>query len=257
MSNINFSTNGPVAKIIIDRHEAMNALNSDIIETLGETIKRISMDQNIRSVIISGAGEKAFVAGADIKEMLNFTVNEANTYSLKGQKVFFAIENMPQVVIAAVNGFALGGGCELAMACDIRIASKNAKFGLPEINLGIISGYAGTQRLPRLIGLSRAKEMIFSGEMIDADTAYRIGLVNKVCSSNDLMTIALDMAQQFASKSFNAIKLAKAVINSSINTDLVSGCYFEASAFSLCFSSDDQKEGMSAFLEKRKPKYNN
>lgn len=252
MADVIFTVEGAVALITINRPQALNALNKNTIVELEQIIARISTDSSLRSVIITGAGEKAFIAGADIKEMLALTPEEAGLLSQKGQGLFSNIENMPQVTIAAINGFALGGGCELAMACDIRLASVKAKFGQPEINLGIIPGYAGTQRLPRLIGLGRAKEMIFSGEMIDAEEAYRIGLVNRLYPLEELLIKAREAAEKFTSKSPGAIKYAKSALHKSLNMDLVSGCSFETLTFSLCFANDAQREGMSAFLEKRK-----
>lgn len=256
MSNVTLEVKEMVAEITMNRPKALNALNTQTLVEIEEIIHTLSNDKSIRAVVITGSGEKAFVAGADIKEMLNLTPVEAREFSLMGQRVFSGIESLPQVVIAAINGFALGGGCELALACDIRIASEKAKFAQPEINLGIIPGYAGTQRLPRLIGLGRAKEMIFSGDMIDAQEAYRIGLVNKVCQPQDVMSVAREFAAKFAAKSISTIKNAKTALNEGFNMNFDSACIFEAYSFSQCFTTDDQREGMSAFLEKRKAKFN-
>jgi len=255
MSNIQLRTNGRVAKIIINRPEVLNVLNRETVMVLGEQLKEISKDKKIRCVIITGAGDSAFAAGADIKEMLEFEPLQASEYAKRGHDIFHHIEQMPQVVIAAINGFALGGGCELALACDLRYASKTAKLGLPETNLGIIPGYGGTQRLPRLVGMSKAKEMIFTGEMIDATEAYRIGLVNKVYPPQELIKSVETIAEKIASKGYDTLRLAKDSINASAKTDIKTGCNFEIMAFGLNFASEDQYEGMSAFLEKRKPKF--
>jgi len=205
-------------------------------------------------VILTGSGEKSFVAGADISEMVNATAAEGKAMALLACRAFKRLENMPQVSIAAVNGFALGGGCEIAMACDIRIASENAKFGQPEVNLGTLPGFGGTQRLPRLIGKGRAKELIFTADMIDAQEAYRIGLVNKVVPLAELLGYCKKMAAKIISKGSYAVTLAKTAINSGLDMDLSNGLMLEAGFFGLSFATPDKKEGMSAFLEKRPAK---
>lgn len=255
MENIILKVDGRVAQISLNRPKALNALNSKTLKELKGVLDNISEDPEVRVVIITGSGEKAFVAGADISEMRDKNPIEARSFARLGQKVFSAIENMPQVVIAAVNGFALGGGCELALACDLRIVSTKAKFGQPEVTLGIIPGFAGTQRLPRLIGKGLAKELIFTGDMIDAEEAYRIGLVNKVFEPEELLTKAWEMALKIAGKGSIAISLAKSAINNGLNMDDESAYNYEAEVFGLCFATQDQKEGMSAFLEKRKPEF--
>lgn len=252
MENIIFNESNGIAEVIINRPKALNALNNQTITELGEVINEISKRKDIKTVIITGAGEKAFVAGADIVEMKDLNSMEARDFSRLAQKVFSDIENMPQIVIAAVNGYALGGGCELSMACDIRLASKKAKFGQPEVNLGILPGFAGTQRLPRLVGKGIAKELIFSTDMIDAEEAHRIGLANKVYEPEELMDKARELANKIMSKSPVGVRLAKAAINNGLNMDTESAYNYESDLFALCFSTEDQLEGMNAFVDKRK-----
>lgn len=255
MENVLFKEESGIAYITINRPKALNALNSATVEELGSVVDDISKKQDVKAVIITGAGEKSFVAGADIAQMSKLNSIEATNFSRLAQKVFSKIENLPQVVIAAVNGYALGGGCELAMACDIRFASKKAKFGQPEVNLGILPSFGGTQRLPRLVGKGIAKELIFSTDMIDAQEAYRIGLANKVYEPDELISKSEEFAKKVMSKSPWGVRLAKASINNGLDVDLEAGLKYEANAFGLCFSTEDQKEGMSAFLEKRKASF--
>lgn len=252
MENIKVKEENGIAIIYINRPRALNALNTQTLKELGQVINDIAERKDIYTLIITGEGEKAFVAGADITEMKNKNSIEGREMAKLAQKVFSNIENMPQVVIAAVNGYALGGGCELSMACDIRLASTNAKFGQPEVGLGIIPGFAGTQRLPRLVGKGIAKELIFTTDMIDAKEAYRIGLVNKVYEKGELLQRAIELAQNIMKKGVFAVSLAKSAINNGLNMDTESAYAFEADLFGLCFSTDDQTEGMSAFIEKRK-----
>ena len=252
MENIKVKEENGISVICIDRPKSLNALNTQTLKELGQIINDISERKDIYTVIITGSGEKAFVAGADITEMKSKSAIEGREMAKLAQKVFSNIENMPQVVIAAVNGYALGGGCELSMACDIRLASTNAKFGQPEVGLGIIPGFAGTQRLPRLVGKGIAKELIFTTDMIDAKEAYRIGLVNKVYEPEELMEKTIELAQKIMKKGLFAVSLAKSAINNGLNMDTESAYAFEANLFGLCFSTDDQTEGMSAFIEKRK-----
>ena len=240
--------------IKINRPQQLNALNTETIHELNDVSHQWSRDDRIKVMIITGEG-KAFVAGADIAEMKDMTKQQAIDFSEMGQKVFSLIESQDKPVIAAVNGFALGGGCELAMACDIRIASDKAKLGQPEINLGIIPGFAGTQRLARMVGTAKAKELILTGEMIDAQTALDIGLFNQVVPNDDLMNVCLDMAKKIASKGPTAVRLAKRVISRGVETDFATGSSFEVDAFGECFASGEAKEGMNAFLEKRKPNW--
>ncbi|AJH01600.1 crotonase [Clostridium beijerinckii] len=252
MENIKVKEESGISIICIDRPKSLNALNTQTLKELGQVITDISERKDIYTVIITGSGEKAFVAGADITEMKSKSAIEGREMAKLAQKIFSNIENMPQVVIAAVNGYALGGGCELSMACDIRLASTNAKFGQPEVGLGIIPGFAGTQRLPRLVGKGIAKELIFTTDMIDAKEAYRIGLVNKVYEQEELIQKAIELAQKIMKKGLFAVSLAKSAINNGLNMDTESAYAFEADLFGLCFSTDDQTEGMSAFIEKRK-----
>lgn len=238
--------------LTMNRPAALNALNAETMEELLELLSAIKADPTVKVLIITGA-EKSFVAGADIKEMLPMTAAEGQAWGRLGQSVFSLIENLPQAVIAAINGFALGGGCELAMACDIRIASEKAKFGQPEVSLGIIPGFAGTQRLPRLVGKGIAKELIYTGDMIDAQEAMRIGLVNKVTTPEELLPAAKAMAQKIMTRGLFAVQMAKASIHNGLNTDLATGSAFEAALFGVTCATEDKKEGMTAFVEKRKP----
>lgn len=240
--------------IKINRPQQLNALNIETIHELNDLIHLWSKDDKIKVIIITGEG-KSFVAGADIAEMKDMTKQQAIDFSEMGQKVFSLIESQEKPVIACVNGFALGGGCELAMACDIKVASDKAKFGQPEVNLGVIPGFAGTQRLARMVGTAKAKELILTGEIIDAQTALSIGLVNQVVPHDNLLDQTFKMAQKIASKGPTAVRLAKKVISRGIETDFVTGSSFEVEAFGECFASGEAKEGMSAFLEKRKPEW--
>lgn len=244
-----------IAIITVNRPAVLNALNKATIHELRQVIEQVESDEEVLAVIITGSGEKSFVAGADITELRQLSAIEARDWGKVAQAVFNGIENLPKTVIAAVNGYALGGGCELAMSCDIRIASEKARFGQPEVLLGVTPGYAGTQRLPRLIGKGRAKELIFTGDQIDAAEAYRIGLVNKVVSPDALLTTAKEMARKIMSRGQIAVKLSKAAINEGLDTDFESGQAYEAEVFGLCFATADQKEGMNAFVEKRQAKF--
>lgn len=241
-----------IAILTINRPKALNALNSATLEELFQAFTELAKDTSIRVIILTGSGEKAFVAGADISQMSDMTPLKGRRFSLFGQNVMNLIESLPQPVIAAVNGFALGGGTELAMACDIRLASENAKFGQPEVNLGLLAGFGGTQRLPRLVGSGRASEILFTADTLDAQEAYRIGLVNRVYPLPELMSHALAMAQKIASRAPIAVQLTKSAIYKGQNVDLLSGQAYEAEVFGQTFSTHDQKEGCSAFLEKRK-----
>lgn len=252
MNNLLMDVEGEIAVVSINRPKALNALNTETVQEINECFKEIQNRKDIKVVILTGAGEKSFVAGADIAQMSNMTPKEAREMSLNAYEAFSRIENCPQVVIAAVNGFALGGGCEIAMSCDIRIAADTAKFGQPEVGLGIIPGFGGTQRLPRLVGKGRAKELIFTAETIDANEEYRIGLVNKVVPKEELMDTCKKMAQRILKNGSLAITLAKQAINLGVEMDLNSGIQLESNQFGLTFSSQDQKEGMNAFIEKRK-----
>lgn len=253
--NLLLQSEGGIATVTINRPKALNALNSATLLELGQVVDKIAADKEIKAVILTGSGEKAFVAGADITEMQNLAALEGREFGQLGQKVFEKLENLPQPVIAAINGFALGGGCEMAMACDFRIASEKAKFGQPEVTLGITPGFAGTQRLPRLVGKGMAKELIYTGDVIDAAEAYRIGLVNKVVPAGELMATAQAIAAKIISRASVAVQLCKTAINRGLDVDLNTGVAYEAEVFGLCFATADQKEGMTAFVEKRKANF--
>jgi enoyl-CoA hydratase len=250
-NNILFERQGAIGIVTINRPKVLNALNKATMRELKKLVEQIAIDQEIGAVIVTGSGEKSFVAGADITEMQPLSALEGRQWGRFSQGVFNAIENLPQPVIAAVNGFALGGGCELAMSCDIRIASEKAKFGQPEVLLGVIPGFAGTQRLPRLIGKGRAKELLFTGKQIDAAEAYRIGLANAVVPAEQLMDVAKEWAKLILSRGTVAVQLCKAAVNEGMDMDFESGQAYESEVFGLCFATEDQSEGMAAFVEKR------
>jgi len=245
-----------VCIVKINNPQAMNALNSTVLGELDAAFSEIGKDADVKAVIITGEG-RAFVAGADISQMSTMSAAEGKAFGEQGAAVFRKIEQLPVPVIAAVNGFALGGGCELAMACDIRIASVKAKFSQPEVGLGITPGFSGTQRLPRIVGMGIAKELIYTADIIDAAEAYRIGLVNKLAEPETLMEEALKMANKIASKAPIAVRYSKEAINTGIQTDMDSAIAIEANLFGLCFASEDQKEGMAAFLKKEAPQFKN
>jgi len=251
--NIIFETTGAIGTITINRPEVRNALSPETWQEIRDAFSKIRIDEKIKVVILTGSGEKCFASGADLKVLkdkkaLDCLNNEINN-------ILMEIEYFKKPVIAAINGYALGGGCELAMACDIRIASKNAKFGQPEVNLGIIPGMGGTQRLVKLVGIGKAKELIFTGAIIDAEEAKNIGLVNKVVDSDKLLEEAQKMAQLIAKKGPVALEVAKTAINISNNVDTYSGLLFERYAQTITFGTNDKSEGISAFLEKRKPDF--
>lgn len=243
-----------VGLLKIHRPDRLNALNSKTLDELSRAMEGFADDQSVKAVVVTGEG-KAFIAGADIAEMRNMDPLESRAFSQKGQRVLDQMEDLEKPVIAAVNGFALGGGCELALACDIRLASEEARFGQPEVNLGMIPGFAGTQRLARLIGEGRAKELILTGEIIDAQTAFSYGLVNRVVPADQLLDEATSLAKKIASKGPLAVSLAKTVIHKGLQIDQASGAALETEAFALCFASGQAREGMSAFLEKRKAEW--
>ena len=244
-----------IAVVTINRPKSLNALNSETLAELNTCLAEIEGRTDIKVVILTGSGSKSFVAGADISEMVNATPAEGRAMGLLAREAFGRLENMPQVTIAAVNGFALGGGCEISMACDIRVAAENAKFAQPECGLGILPGFGGSQRLARLVGKGRAKEMIFTCDMIDAQDAYRIGLANHVVPQEELLDYCKAMAGRIMKNAPYAVSLAKQVINSGADMDLDNGLKLEANIFGLSFSTEDKKEGMTAFLEKRKEKH--
>ncbi|WP_394231910.1 enoyl-CoA hydratase-related protein [Niallia oryzisoli] len=250
-NTITYVVNENIAVITINRPKFLNALNTEVLKELSEAVDLIAGDSSVLAVIVTGAGEKAFVAGADIAEMQTKNVLEAREFSSLGNKIFSKLENLPKPVIAAVNGFALGGGCELAMACDIRIAGNKAKFGQPEVGLGIMAGFGGSQRLARLVGTGIAKELLFTGEMIQVERAYEIGLVNRIVDSSEVVEEARKMAELISTKSPLGVSFSKKAVNEGVNLDLERALSLEAELFGSLFSTKDQTEGMTAFLEKR------
>ena len=253
--NIVIKEKDGVAIITIDRPEALNALNKETLIELSSAIDKLENNEKIKVVILTGNGDKAFIAGADIKQMKGLTPLEAKGFSETGHNLIFKIEKSRLPFIAAVNGYALGGGCEIMMACDIIIAADNALIGQPEINLGVSPGFGGTQRLPRLVGKTKAKEMLLTGDNISAEDAKNIGLVNKVIESDKLTEEVEKLAQKIASKSSVQTAFIKELVNKGADIDLSNACALEISYFSSSFSTHDQKEGMNAFVEKRKPSF--
>jgi enoyl-CoA hydratase len=245
----------PLATITINRPKALNALNSKVLAALDGILDDLNEDDEVRVVILTGAGEKAFVAGADIAEMSQMSPLEGAGFSRFGQLVFKKVQDLKKPVIAAVNGFALGGGSELALASDFIYASDNAKFGVPEVTLGIFPGFGGTQRLPRLLGKGQAKEMILTGKMISAQEAYEIGMVNKVMPQAELMEAVKKVAFQIAKNGPIAVSIAKNLVDVGYDIPLDDGCLMESRSFGMCCATEDKKEGMKAFLEKRKPEF--
>ena len=255
MNNLLREVENGIALLTVNRPKSLNALNSETLAELNTCLAELENNEEVKVVILTGSGEKSFVAGADISEMVNATPAEGRKMGLLAKEAFGRLENMPQVTIAAVNGFALGGGCEISMSCDIRVASENAKFAQPECGLGILPGFGGTQRLPRLVGKGRAKELIFTCDMISADEAFRMGLANHVVPQAELIDYCKAMAGRIMKNGPFAVALAKQAINTGMDTDLDSGLKLEANLFGLSFSTADKKEGMTAFLEKRKEKH--
>jgi enoyl-CoA hydratase len=250
--NIIYKEEGNIAMLIFDRPKALNAINAEVVSEFDDIVRKIETNDNIRAVILSGSG-KAFIAGADISRMKDYTVKEAYDFMLSGQEILIKIEQSKKPYIAAINGYALGGGLEIAMACDIRLASETAEVGQPELLLGITPAWGGMQRLVRLVGKGIAKEIVFGCNKINAKRAWEIGLVNKIVAPNKLMEEAVNMANTFAKMPRHAIKMAKYAIESGYDMDNTSANRFEAGVCGLCFGTDEQKEGMEAFLEKRKP----
>ena len=251
MGFVDYEVDGHVAVITINRPKALNALNEDVLKDIEAAFDAVDLSE-IRAIILTGAGEKSFVAGADIGEMSTLTKAEGEAFGKKGNDVFRKLETFPIPVIAAVNGFALGGGCEISMSCDIRICSDNAVFGQPEVGLGITPGFGGTQRLARLVGPGMAKQMIYTARNIKADEALRIGLVNAVYTQDELMAAAEKMAAGIAKNAPIAVRNCKKAINDGLDADMDEAIVIEEKLFGDCFESYDQKEGMAAFLEKRK-----
>ena len=253
---IRYEKKDNIALVTIDRPEALNALNSTVIAELEQMVTELENDGTVRAMILTGEG-RSFVAGADIGEQYPLDLDGGRRWGQRGSALFRRMERLEFPTIAAVNGFALGGGCELAMSCDIILASEKAKFGQPEVGLGITPGFSGTQRLPRRVGIAKAKELIFSGRMVKADEAERIGLVNAVYAPEALLDGAMEMARSFAKNAPIAVKYAKACIDRGMQTDIDSGIACENELFAMCFATADQKEGMGAFLEKRTAEFQN
>jgi enoyl-CoA hydratase len=244
-----------ISIVSINRPQSLNALNMETLGEISQVFAQLSHDNQTKAVILTGVGDKSFVSGADIGQFNTLKPIDAPGFSRHGQSVFSQIENLGKPTIAAVNGYALGGGCELALACSLRVASEKARFGLPEVSLGLIPGYGGTQRLPRLIGKGRALELILTGEMIDAQEAYRIGLVNKVVPAEHLLNSCLDLVNKILRNGPVALKMALEAVNYGLNSDLETGTMVESNLFGLCFATQDREEGVKAFSEKRKPAF--
>jgi enoyl-CoA hydratase len=255
LENILFEKKNAIAYVTVHRPKVLNALNMATMEELRAAFHEIKNDASVRVVILTGAGEKAFIAGADIGELAQNDAVTAKEYTHRGQSVLNLIENLGKPVIACINGFALGGGCEIAMACTMRLASENAKLGQPEVKLGIIPGYGGTQRLPRLVGKGIAMQLLLTGEMISAQEAHRIGLVNEVTAPADLVPRAEAIAQRIIGNGPLAVQYTMEAVNKGMETTLAEGLYLEAVLFGVASATEDKKEGTSAFLEKRAPQF--
>jgi enoyl-CoA hydratase len=256
-STLLYEKSNGIAKITLNRPDKLNALNSTVYKELYDAFESAENDAEVRVIVLTGSGDRAFAAGSDVAEMQNMGPQEIQKFMSTIRKTSDFIYNLTKPTIAAIHGYTLGGGCELAMCCDMRIASEKAKFGQPEINLGLIPGASGTQRLPRLIGAAKAKELIFIGEQIDAATALNLGLVNKVVPPDKLMEEAMTWAGKLAAKSGPVLAMAKTAINTGLDTDMGSGLTVENKCNAICFSTYDRKEGMDAFLEKRKAVFKN
>ena len=254
-SNILLSFEQGVAIITFNRPKAMNALNAELLGELSQALDQLESEESVRVLVLTGAGEKAFVAGADINELAVLSPLQAKKFIDKGQSVITRLTRMSKPVIAAVNGYALGGGMEMALGCDFIYAAETAAFGLPEITLGLIPGFGGTQRLARLIGPNQAKELIYTGRMLKAEEACSLGIVNRVIPADALMDEVLGLARKMAAKGTVSLRAAKQAVNCGLNTDLATGLGIEQDAFAICMASPDAKEGTSAFLEKRKPDF--
>ena len=253
--NLTMESEDGIVRLMIDRPKALNALNRETLREMTDFFYRMEEDREVRGVLLTGAGEKAFVAGADIEEMASMSTEEAKKFSDDGQHLFNVIENLGKPVAAAVNGFALGGGLELAMACTFRYAAEGVRMGQPEINLGLIPGFGGTQRLPRLVGWGRAMELLLTGEMIDAEEALRLGLVNRVLPKESLVEETLKVLRKVAGKSPIMVEYIMQSVNKGLSMTLKDGLALEANLFSMCFDTEDMHEGTEAFLRKRKPEF--
>ena len=255
LENVLYEKKGPIAYVTLNRPKVMNALNKATIVELKAAFEDARDDSGVRGVILTGAGDKAFAAGADVSEVINDTALQAEESARLGQAVTLLIENLGKPVVAAVNGFALGGGCELAMACTIRIASESAKFGQPEVKLGIMPGFGGSQRLPRLVGKGRALQIILSGKSIDAQEAYRIGLVNEIIPNTNLIARAEAILNEIGANAPMGVRFSIDAVNKGVDASLEEGLRIEAALFAVCAATEDKKEGTSAFLAKRAPKF--
>jgi enoyl-CoA hydratase len=253
--NLLFEVSDKIARITFNRPNVLNALNRKTMDELGDCLKKVRADDDIRVLILTGAGEKAFIAGADINELSQQTPVNGREFTLYGQEIIHRLETLGKPAIAAINGFALGGGCEVALACTLRIASRNAKLGQPEVKLGIIPGYGGSQRLPRLCGKGVAHELILTGEMISAEEALRVGLVNRVVESGELLATAEAIAKKIIANAPLAVKYALEAVEHGMEMPQEEGLYLEATLFGLCCATQDMREGTRAFLEKRPPKF--
>jgi enoyl-CoA hydratase/carnithine racemase len=255
IENIQYEKKGAVAYVTLNRPKMLNALNRRTMAELKAVFEDARDDRAVRGVLLTGAGDKAFIAGADITEMVKLTAVECEEFTRSGQAVLDLIENLGKPVVAAINGFALGGGCETALACTIRLATENAKFGQPEVKLGIIPGYGGTQRLPRLVGKGLALQLILTGEMIGAQEAYRIGLVNEIVPAVDLIPRAETILKQIGSNAPLSVKFALQAVNKGLETSQAEGLVIEGSLFAVCAATEDMREGTTAFVQKRPPKF--
>ena len=255
LKNVLYEADGGIALITVNRPDKLNALNRETLRDIAAAFDAAEGDVSVRAVVVTGAGEKAFVAGADIGEISELTAQSGRNFAMFGQNLFRSIETFGKPVIAAVNGFALGGGCELAMACHLRVASENARFGQPEVNLGIMPGYGGTQRLTRLVGKGLGLELLLTGEMITAQRAFEMGLVNALTEPGGAVAKARELAAKMAAKGPLAVKACLEAVQAGLDMPIEEGCYLEATLFGLCCASEDMKEGTRAFLEKRKPSF--
>jgi len=254
-ANVILEKKDRIGLLTINRPKALNALNKDTLLDIKAAVENVRDDNDVDVLVITGSGDKSFVAGADITFMLEMNALQGREFGQLGSGVFRLIESMEKPVIAAINGFCLGGGCELAMSCDFRISSEKGKFGQPEVGLGVTPGFGGTQRLPRIVGTGMANELLYTGDVIDANEALRIGLVNHVVPADELMDYVMKIAKKISSKGQISVRFCKKAVYEGIQTDIDRGLTVEADIFGLCFATEEQKEGMKAFVEKRKPNF--